>query len=391
MVVISRYAGLAGLGEFSLAAAVSAPVFLYCGLGLRSFASSDIRRTFTIDEYLTTRAVGVTAAIGITGAVWAVWFTHHSPLLLLFVLAAKGTEAFSDMAYGLLYRHHRPDLVGRSLALRGATAIAAAWLIGRSLHTATSVAAGVALAWLVILVLHDWPTITSIESANASSLWPSAGHRSRIRILIKQSLPTGMSAGLTSVCANIPRYTVNAVLGVHALGVFSAAWQLIIAVGIISNTVGQATVPSMATAFADSDAKTFVRLWSRLAAICAGMATIGALALTPVAAEILSFVYGQPAASGATLLIIMAFGSPFSLAGSMSNYALGATRDFGAQTRITAAVTLFAFISCGLLTYWLGAIGAALGWSITAAAQLCLLSVVILSKIKGLRPVLRAA
>ncbi len=119
VVVLARLGTKEMVGQFALAQALSAPVFLTVGLNLRVVRATDVRRRWTTSQYrqlrLALNAVSIVVALGI-GFVFGL--SQNALLVLLMICLGKSAEATSQTLYGFFQLRDRLDLVSRSLLLR---------------------------------------------------------------------------------------------------------------------------------------------------------------------------------------------------------------------------------------------------------------------------------
>ncbi len=152
LVLLAKLATPESLGVFALAYAVTAPIFLFAGLSLRSSQATDSGH-FRFGDYLGVRALGMGAALVVTVGMAAL-LEHDATtrLVILTVGVAKAIEGLSDVHYGVMQRHEQMRPIAVSLVSRGllsVVAFAAVLAAGGPLLVAV---AALALTWLAVLL-----------------------------------------------------------------------------------------------------------------------------------------------------------------------------------------------------------------------------------------------
>ena len=367
----------AAVGQFALALAISAPVFMLTNLFLRGIQATDVRAEFVFSNYFTLRLMGTATGFAIVVGILAVssrsWETVG---VVLFVAAAKAVESFTDVIAGLLQKHERLDQVAVSMVLKGVCSLAAfsiAYLRTRSVVLAS---AALCVAWSVVFFAYDLQVARRILGHGSRYLtWqPEA-----LRKLAKLAAPVGVVMALVSLNANIPRYAVERYRGSSELGIFAALAYLVVAVGLIVNALGQSAIVRMSRSFASGDTKQFVRLLSRMALLGVGLAAVG-IALAAVFGRVaLRLLYGPEYATHLNLLLLLIGTSGLTAAASFLGCGMSAARHFREQLPVTIATVATCALFAYLLTPRWGMMGAAIAITLSAITQIAG-SLIVLSK-----------
>jgi O-antigen/teichoic acid export membrane protein len=282
------------VGEYSFALAITAPIFFFASLNLRTVQATDARETHKFGEYLGLRIVALAASIVLITAIGIVM--HLMPpkrdgvallgneglAVLVWVTLARTFDWVSDLIYGLELHHERMDLVSRSMILRGALQLlilGPVMLVTRNIVLSV---ACVALASCISTIAND--------CRYASIILSHDGHRSRhirwpailptwdpavMKTLTLLSLPLGIAASLGMLNVSIPRYYLQRYGGPAEVGEFSAMASLLYFMGLISASTLQGIMPRLAHCLV-VDIPQFWRIAARamLVSIACGIAGI---------------------------------------------------------------------------------------------------------------------
>ena len=372
VITLARLGGPEMVGRFALALAIAAPVMLFSNLGLRAALATDVRGEHPLGRYLALRCL--TTAIGgavVVGLALGLGLEREVAVLVMAVALAKSAENLSDILYGVAQRHERFDLIARSMGARGALGLlgmaAGIWLTGQVVYGAL----GLALAWALVLAVHDWPATAPWRRTSAGAGAPGAWLG-----LAWSALPLGVAALLISLNGNLPRYVIADRFGAAELGVFAAMAHLVVAGSMLINVLGQVAIPRLARAAAGHDRRGYLDLMGRmlLAALLLGL--LGLIAASLLHREVMAFLYGDGFTAQSSLLIwVMLAGSMTHLA-SCLGFGLTALRLFRLAPPIYGLACLANLAMCWALVPILGLLGVVLAWAgaATACALLNLLA-----------------
>lgn len=203
--VMARTRGAEAAGEYALLIAVSAPLFMLFGFGLRNRLITDARSS-TYMPYLFLRTVmsvfGSVIFISLTLA------TGFSAALVLLVCLQKCADAFSDIAYGVLQRERRFFSFGALMFANGFLTVvfAVALGIGSSDSSAPvfgSVAASILVAAsALICTRRSW----AMRQAQEEVLSPFVR---RVISVLSSSWPIAIGSFVSVLVVNIPVWGVG--------------------------------------------------------------------------------------------------------------------------------------------------------------------------------------
>jgi len=362
--VVARLGTPEMVGQFVLALALIAPVLQFAGLQLQTVLATDARDEFRFSEYFRLRMVA--SALGAAFIVALTLFQDRYRVVLavvVIVLASRLSENISDLYYGLFQKHRRLDLAGKSRMIRavlGVTALAA----GLSLTGRLVVGlAGLAGVWTAMLVLFDRPRAERFASV------PAARPAGRLWRLMRLGFPLGLTLGLTSLIVNVPRYLLEGLEGLEALGYYSAMVFFNIGLAMVSQAACQAASARLAVHFIE-DLSRFMRLVRVLLML---MLVAAAAYVTVVAAfgeAILRVAYGSDYAGYAGLFWVVALAGAVDLLSGVAGYSLTAARYFAIQPVLKGATVLVCLVTVYVLTRRYGMTGTAWGSLIASTFSL---------------------
>ena len=373
------------VGQFSLGIAIATPVLMFTNLHLRAVQATDARRVYSFAEYLRLRSVmtGV-AIIVIAGIAWRENYAHQTMLVILAVALAKGIEALSDIHYGLFQLNDRLDQTGRSMMLRGVLAVAVVSAALYLTHDVLWGCVGIALVWLASLLLFDVQQGHRLVSQQfrQHSKWIGWWRREdygfrRHWNLMRLSLPLGIVTTMASLNLNMPRYFIEARVGVHQLGVFSALAYATVALTLVSDSLGHCAIPRLSRLYAEGQFKKFRSLLLQMSAIGCALGLGSLLVAQVIGRWILLIVYGSEYAAASRIFVVLMLATAIHCVAAMFTSGIMAARCFRVQVPMFALVVGSTALACYRWVPTSGTVGAAEATVVGAVVRLLLATAIV--------------
>ena len=289
LIVLAKLGTPEAVGQFALGLAITAPIMLFANLQLGALQATDAKRDFRFGHYLALRIVtSALALVVIAGIAIGIGSNRVTAAVVLVVGVAKAFEAISDAYHGLMHQHRRMDRVAWSLMLKGSLSVLAvtAWLYLDGSVTGAAVA--LAATWGLLFVGYDLRSpawLRKVEPDCSEDSFVPCWDWTILGKLAWQALPLGVRVMLFTLSLNIPRYFVEDYLGAEPLGIFAALAYVTVVGQVVSNALGQAAAPRLASHYAAGEIRAFRLLVLKLA---------GAGAVVGVAGVLLAIVAGKP-------------------------------------------------------------------------------------------------
>jgi O-antigen/teichoic acid export membrane protein len=406
LVAIAKLGSPEMVGQFTFGLSITAPVFMFTNLHLRTVQVTDAKRQFLFGDYLSLRLIGTTIGVLAIGLIVIIIVTtagskygYHSPeislsiytaLAILCMAIAKAFESVSDICYGLIQQNDRMDRIARSMMVKGILSLI---LMGIGVYLSGGIlwgTIGLAVAWGIVLICFDLPNASqfAIDSplkkftqnlalpkilANFKVDMPAS--RWDVQTLTKLawlSLPLGLMMMLISLNLNVPRYFIQNYLGDKLLGIFGALSYLIIAGNIVINALCESASSRLAKYYATAERRNFGMLLVKLMTICGGFG-IGGILLASIGGErVVTLLYRPEYAQYQEVFIWLMVAAGIGYVSSAVGYAVTAARYFRVQIPLFIVVTATSALGCLWLVPILGLKGAAIASVMAAVVQFLL-------------------
>jgi O-antigen/teichoic acid export membrane protein len=362
LIIIARIGGAEDVGTFTLALALTTPIMSFCALGMRTILASDVGHDRTLGAYLSAKVaittLGLLVCIGV-----AAWYGTPSCWTIVAIAVAKTIESFSDMCYGYAQQAQNMNRIATSLIMRGTLSTAFLALIYAATDSLAVSACAYAASWLLILVLYDRHSV--METLQAIDKKTVTAAKSVLII----GIPLGISALMTNLGINIPRYFLENNFGAKELGIFSSMAYFITVGNVPVMALGNALVPVLAIHHMKGDTRRFNGM------ILKAIFGVCILGLCGIAASfflghyVLNLVYGPAFAERADILPLIAIAAAIGYVGNILGYAISSAKIFIAQAPAQILVSVISLSGSFFLIPSLGLTGAAYVLILNAVAQ----------------------
>jgi len=362
LTILARLGSPEIVGQYALGLAVTAPIFIFSTLKLRSVQATDARGEYQFGDYLALRLA--TSALALLVVAVLVLFSHYrreTALVILIIALVRIFDGLSDIIYGLLLQHEWMQRIAISRIVQGLLQLFCAGVAVILTHNILWVMISLAVGSAVVTVAYDIRSVALVraranlikETVRREPL-PAVRFAPRwdMRTLQKLTwlaLPLAVTITLGSLWTNIPRYFMHSVVGDKGLGIFAVVGSLMVVSSTVIVALGQTASPRLAKYAAAGDWRAFDRLVLRL--VCLGI-VLGAGGLGIVVAAgrpILSTLYGahyaDQAATFAWLMAAAGLQNAYVFLGS----AIISMRNFSIQAPIQTISIIITTILCAFL------------------------------------------
>jgi O-antigen/teichoic acid export membrane protein len=379
VVVLAKLSSPELVGQYVLALAITAPVFMFSNLGLTTVQTTDVNDLNNFGEYLGLRTVtSLLALIFIAGILLLSGYEPDVLSLIALVSFTKFSESISDTSYGLMQKHERLDLVAKSLIIRGLISLVAFTVVLYFFHSILLAVTAQLVVWSGILFAFDLRNARFVLGQPQLSGGKSKGQSTKPRYepkilvnLFRLSLPLGIVAGLGSLSLQVPRYALEHFADTRELGVFGAIASLSVLGSLVTSALSSSTLPRLAHLFSQRAFEQFNRLIYKLMGIGFAIGVIGIVGATLFGKIFLTLAYTKEYAAYNSVFIVIMINITVDSTFNFCGTGLSATQQFGVQVFIHILKVSSVVLSCLLLIPRWGALGAAWTMVISSIVSAC--------------------
>jgi len=358
LAVLARAGSPAIVGQFALGLAITAPVFMFTNLQLRTVKATDARSEFEFADYFTLRVLASLAGLFVVAAIAVLLpYDQRTRLVIFLIGVSKFVESLSDMVAGLLQKHERLDQAAISLFIRGCLSLAGFGFAFLKAHSLLEAVSALVVAWAAVFLFYDVPN--AVPLLDQQRVFICLRPRQLLNLLIG-SLPLGVVMTLVSLNVNLPRYVLVKYRGEAELGVFGALAYTLTLVHLLAHALGQSASARLARMFVAGDLGSFRRILNKLFALGGAILVLGSLGAVLFGRPLLRLAYGPVYAQHVDLLVWLTLGAGIAVFGFFLMYGMTAARSFVPQAIAKSVTTLLTLVLCFLLIPHYGAKGAAI-------------------------------
>jgi O-antigen/teichoic acid export membrane protein len=385
LILLAKYGNVTKLGEFTLALAVTAPVFQFSNLQLRSAQITDTRDDYAFRDYMGLRLLTSGASLVLIMAITVVArYGLQTMCVVLLIGSAKAFESISDTFQGLFQKHELMHRAAKSSALKGVLSVAAVGFVLTASGGVVATAASLAIAWLSVLVVYDLRQGLLMLPDWRRDLLPRF-KRTTFTALFRLTLPLGFLMMLLSITDNLPRYFLARHGGDAAVGMFSALAYCVIAGSVLVSALGQSASPKLARHYGCGDSKSFHSILYKLLGFVAASGAIGMLLAIVAGRQILTLLYHPEYGNYSLAFVWLVTAGAVAGLGSVLGIALTSMRVFKMQAAVRLACAVLGLIASATLIPSMGILGAALTVLVIATAGTLSYAVLLIRLLSRLR------
>jgi O-antigen/teichoic acid export membrane protein/O-antigen ligase len=242
LVLLARLAGPGSVGQFTVALAVCAPVYILAGFGIRTVhLTLPVPLAPQVCERFLLGALGTAAAVI---ALLAVLLPPEIGVVVALVALIRTGETLAELYGAMLQRAGRPGaLVGAvaSGVVLQTAAVALVLLRGGPLPFALSASA---LVYGLSLLLVMRPLALRASARDVVSRPRRPG---QWRLLFAAGLPTGIAIGMLTLLSTVPQYLLGAGGEIADAGRFAVLLYTVVAVETVLHALAQSWIPHART------------------------------------------------------------------------------------------------------------------------------------------------
>ena len=361
---MTKFGDVEMVGKYSLALAITAPLFMLTNFQLRAVQATDTQSEYHFGKYLGLRIWSVLMTVIIVIFVVMIGkYEGDVKWIILLIGLTKAIESISDVIFGLLQKNERLDKVGYSYIVKGPASMIVfgltLFITGNLIYSII----GMALVWGVILVFYDMA-----KGKEYSSMIPVFHWRELIP-LFKVSFPLGIVMMLISLNDNIPRLFIEYHVGMEELGYYSSIVYVTVAGNIIIGALGQSFTPRLARYYQEN-IKAFSKLIIKMQVIGILVGITGIFVVFLFGDMILAIMYSFSYIKYKSVFVLIMIAASLNYISSLFGYAITAARAFKVQPYLFGFITCVSFCSNYLLVPIYGLEGAVFSFIITSIFQI---------------------
>lgn len=375
-------------GQYIIALSISAPVFMFAGLDLRTLQATDSNTEFRFVEYLGLRLISAAAAfVTVPVIALAVGYRGETFAVILGVALGRAFILIGDTFNGLMQKSERMDRVAHSIVLKGllATVVlgAVVWTTGNLVNAVFAAA----VARLAVLAFYDLPLgARLVRDRTPEDDFSLATLRAldlrRLAGLAFRSLPLAFKVMLVSLDTHVTRYFVAGLGTLASVGVFGPIASGAGSATMVGKALNQSVSAKLGRLATSGRRREFGRFVRRLQLLYLAMGFVGVGFILIFGGPLLALVRPDLLQHQLVLtLVVVSVG--LDLQNGIVDMALVAARRIAPLAPACAASVGTSALCCSMLIPMYGLPGAAAAMIIGRIMRMAVLNVALASETRG--------
>lgn len=328
------------LGSYTLALAITAPIFLLLSLQLRALIVTDSKKEWSFSSYFILRTVSLGISIVI---VVGYILIRQSEFKILFLIAGlKTIEGFAEIFNAQQQLMEKMHYVARSLILKGLSATISIFI---GIFFFNSLPMGLIIAIfsnILVLYYNDFLNCKKLFEQEKMFYFQDL----RLKSLLIKSLPLGIVMCIISLNTNISKYITEYFLGTEKQGIYSTLAYCLVLGSFVNSAIGQSFSPRMSRYYLENRKKEFKNLCIKYLSVNFGVGAILFILTIFGGYYFLKIMFSEAIASYSDLFSLIMLSGIFLYLASALGYTLTSMRIFKVQPVINGIVMIANIIGC---------------------------------------------
>ena len=376
LMIITRTAGLAEAGIFTIAN-VNANLFLNIGkYGMRNYQVSDVEGQFSFRDYLNTRYVSIAAMLAASCTYVAVLsvtrhYTFEKSMVIIWMCLLKIPDAAEDVYFGEYQRRGRLDIASKAMTIRLLITIAVyagLLILVKKQLVALVAAAGVTV--VVMVVFLKWTCVPYREQPEFD--------REHLLALLKNCFPLFAGSFLSVYIGNIPKYAIDALLSDELQACYGFVSMPVFVIGLLNNFIFNPMLYQISRLWSEGRKKEFLKQVGVQVLAVAGITGVCILGADLFGIPVLSFLYHADLKPYKRELLILLLGGGFLGLSGLLNAVITIIRRQKVLVWIYAGISVLAMACANVVVEAYQMSGAAVLYTaLMALVSVCFLLVLV--------------
>ncbi|MCJ0971250.1 oligosaccharide flippase family protein [Mammaliicoccus sciuri] len=331
------------VGIYNYALIISAPVFLFTSLKIRSIQVTN--NNYKFNEYYSLIIIINILALLMIVVFSVIIGTKVVTYSIIIVSIIKVLDNLKEVIYGLYQKHENLKLMGRSIIISNIFNLiifSITYFFSSDLLVSLSM---MLLISIMVFLLYD---LNVLNKNYNTKLEFNIKTKDFFDILIL-AIPLSVSSSLGSLNTSIPRIILKNSSGEYYLGIFSAIAYILVLANLFANSMSQVFMPRLSQYFHQNKRKEFNKLANILLMIGFAIGLTTFLMVLLFGKAILNIGFGEIYGEYYLVLVILSIGLLFLLSGVFAGTIITSTGNYKIHYKITT-ISLVVTIILSILT-----------------------------------------
>ena len=357
MIIVTRVNGIDQAGIFTIAFSTACIIYFVGVYAGRIYQVTELNQNITDKEFIVNRMISSIAMLILVILFSILRGYNLFKSAMFFILTFyKALEAFSDVLYGILQKHDKLEIVGKSFFMKAIISIILFLMI--DLITKNMILASITIIIVNIAVLILYDTKKTVELINLKE----KTQKENIVKIFKSGFFTFAISFLGVYILNAPKYAIDSFLEENYQTIFGIIVMPATVIGLVAQFLIHPYLNQIVDLYKKKDLKNFKKLILKLVCMIAGFGAVASLLAYLLGPEVLGIIYGIDLTTYRISLLIIIISATLYTIGIIYSSVLTAVRETFSQFIIYIVISLFALISSNILTHNNGMSGSVIAY-----------------------------
>lgn len=364
MIIATRINGVEKAGVFSIAfstACILYAIGLYAG---RVYQVTEPDKKITNKDFIASRII-TDIIMMVALIVFCIVRRYDTQKFIIFFLLTlyKALEAFSDVIYGVLQKHEKLDIVGKSLFWKSLLSIILFLVVNIITKNMILAISSMLIICIVVMISYDF------RKANEYIDYNEKISKKNVINILKKGFFVFSISFLGMYVLNAPKYAIDTYLTSDIQTIFGIIVMPATVVGLIAQFLIHPYLNQIVELYENRDLKKLKQLILKLILVVVGFGIFAAFLGYVIGTQVLGIIYGLDLSMYRLGLAIIIISATLYTIGTLYSAVLTTVRETVSQFIIYVIVAISAYILSGMFTKTWEINGAIIAYLLIMALQ----------------------
>lgn len=338
LLLIVKFGSPSEVGIYNYALIISAPVFLFTSLKIRSIQVTN--NNYRFNEYYSLIIILNLIVLGIVIIISLLIEKNVIAYSIIILSTIKVLDNLREVLYGLYQKYEDLKTVGVSIIINNIFNIIA---FGIGYYLSSNLTISLFTMFITstfVFLIYDLRVLSNKYDTKLKLVL----NRKRLIDILILAIPLSISSSLGSLNTSIPRIILKNSHGEFYLGIFSAIAYILVLANLFANSISQVFLPRLSKYFYKKNIIEFNKLGIKLIGIGFLIGTFTVLLALIFGELILKIAFGEVYSKYNMVLIILSIGLLFLLSGVFVGTIITSTGNYKIHYKITIISLIFTVI-----------------------------------------------
>ncbi len=342
--ILVRLCNLSITGIWSYSFAIACTCVTLASFGGRTYQVTDVKNELSTFTYISARYMTVAATLVLVlGFVFIKGFSFDKALIIILLCIFKFCEELSDVYYGVLQKHNKLYVVGKSMFFKSVLNMLL-FLIGTYFSRNL-------LLPVILILINNFLFIYLYDRRNALKLEKIDKKFNKTFYIkyFKDNLIICLFLFLATYLVNCPKYVMETYLSDELQGIYNILVLPATAVSLVGSFIINPLLVNISKDFAENKINNIKRISNRIIFILLGFGIITCLGGYILGRPVFQLIYNFDIKNYMFAFLLIIVGCTFYTISTVLSMILITTRKLISQLVLNVILAIFSYVLCVIL------------------------------------------